>query len=112
FGMKISGGVHAAYLREATDGRKAPASRRPLRDVLAFADQRKAVGDGEEFAARLDLSGIEAAGEDVPHGRHEGGAAGEEHLVDLRRCRTGLFQHLVERALDAGEVRRDPAFEI
>ena len=46
-------------------------SRHPLLDVVALADQRQTVGDGDEFAAGLDAGGVEAAVEDVPHGRYK-----------------------------------------
>lgn len=73
-------------------------------DVLALADQRKAVGDGQQLAAAFDAAGVEALGEQAAHRRNEGGAAGQEYLVDIPGLRAGLVENLVQRALDAGKI--------
>src|SRR5262249_52268302 len=71
----------------------------------------EALGNRDMLVAGLDLRGAEAALEQAPHRRHEGRAAGEEHLVDLRGADRGLAQGLVERPLDAGEISFNPSLE-
>lgn len=87
-------------------------SRCPALNVTAFADHCETMGNREQFAAGFDPVRIETAGEKLPHRRYEGGAAGQEHLVDCIRCDLRLFQNLVQCALDLGKVLGDPVVEI
>lgn len=72
-------------------------SRCPALNIAAFADHGETMGDREQLAAAFDPVGVETAGEKLPHRRHEGGTAGEEHLVDRLWCNFRLLQNLVQR---------------
>ena len=84
----------------------------PLLDVVALADQRKAVSDRQKFAAALDSITVEPLGKNATDCRNEGCTSGQEYLVDMGRRGLRLFEHIIKRAFDTCQIAGNPAFEV